>query len=160
VTGPKAVYLEHRGVVKLLGVISALGSLAFLGVIGLFVLEGMSMRALVAEEAQTGMAMASGGAWFNHLCGLIGTGLMAMAARAELKRMGRGKGSHGDMVFSAGGKKPFTKGRCREFVSAVRWACRSCFCSAVSEGARKFPIMIVVPRVRVTLAWNNSFMGP
>jgi len=73
-------------------------------VIGLFLLEAPQMRSLVAEEAQTGMVIASGGALLKHVSGLIGTGLMAMAARSELKHMGRGKGSQRDMVVAAGQK--------------------------------------------------------
>lgn len=99
-----AVYLEHRTVVKVLGVVSAIGCLTFLGVIGLFLIEAMQMRSVVAEEAQTGMAIASMGAFFKHLSGLIGTALMAMAARSELKHMGSGKGSQRDMVVAAGQK--------------------------------------------------------
>ena len=45
-----ATYLGHRSVVRAVGWLCAIGFVAFLGVLGLFALETMSMRALVAGK--------------------------------------------------------------------------------------------------------------
>jgi len=99
-----AIYLDHRVVVKALGIISALGVVAFGVVIVVFMLDAVGMRSIIAPEARSGMAVASAAALFKHLCGFVGTGLMALTARSEVRRSGRARRSQDDIVFAAGKK--------------------------------------------------------
>lgn len=100
-----AAYFGHRGMLRALVLVNVLGALCFAAVIGSFILEATTMRTLVAEEVQGAFGVASVGALVKHACGLLGTVVMALAARAESRhRPSRPKGS-GPKAVAVGGRK-------------------------------------------------------
>lgn len=101
-----AVHLEQRRMVKLTGMLSVLGVVAFLGFMAMFLLDAMGMRALVNPEAQAAFGVASVAALFKHGCGALGLGLVALAARAESKALAASSSGRrsGGIVSSASRK--------------------------------------------------------
>ena len=91
-----AVELQQKWLVKAMGVLCIVGAIVFAGMLMLFALDTIQMRAAVAAEVQQAFDLATVAAFAKHFAGLVGTTLLAVAAHQNGKRLlveTRAKGS-------------------------------------------------------------------
>ena len=93
-----ALQAERRGVLKALALLSAVGSFFLLGVIGLFILDGLQMRAQVVESLKVGFLVNMANAAFKYGIGVLGLGLFAWVGLRAAKEL---EPSTGDGIVMA-----------------------------------------------------------
>jgi len=105
-----AVDLQQRWVVKVLGVLCLLASVAFAVAIVMFALDTVQMRSAVADEVRKAFDLATFAAFSKHFAGLVGTALLSIVAYRNGKTLGVDRVKSGPEMVVAAGSRSTAKG--------------------------------------------------
>ena len=105
-----AVALQQRWLVKTLTVLCYVGAVIFAGMIALFALDTLQMRAAVADEVRRAFDLATIAAFGKHIAGMVGTALLGTAAYRNGKKLASEERAKGSPRMVVAGSRSHTKG--------------------------------------------------